>query len=67
MVSASVATYTSTLPQWVNTTNQFQHYYILNKTVLDLTSVDVPYKETVSQRWKNALALGLGMYQPALP
>jgi hypothetical protein len=43
MVSAPIATYTGTLPQWVNATNQFQHYYILNKAVLDLTSVDIPY------------------------
>jgi hypothetical protein len=43
MSLATAINYTGTLPQWVNATKNFQHYYILNKAVLDLTSVDVPY------------------------
>ena len=43
MASTAVASYTGVLPPLVSATNQFQNYYMLNKVVLDVTSIDVPY------------------------
>ena len=43
MASTALASYTGVLPPLVSATNQFQNYYMFNKLVLDVTSIDVPY------------------------